>query len=137
MRAVAMDMDGTFLRPDSTYDRPRFERLLGRLRELDVRLVIASGNQVDRLREYFDPTDGLFYVSENGHYIHEGQNASPLFAAPRLGEAATAVIDVLEHIAAPYLVSTRAGAFMPAWASRAGLPWAQKYYLSIWTVERH
>lgn len=82
IRAVAVDMDGTFLRSDSTYDRPRFMRLVERLREADVRFIAASGNQAARLRHYFEDDPRVSYVAENGHYVYEGATNVPLYAAP-------------------------------------------------------
>lgn len=48
-RLIAVDMDGTFLDSNSEYDRDRFDRLHRRLRALNIRFVVASGNDVEML----------------------------------------------------------------------------------------
>ena len=42
---VAVDMDGTFLRPDNTFDRGRFAAVREAMPREGVRFVVASGNQ--------------------------------------------------------------------------------------------
>lgn len=70
IRMIATDMDGTFLRPDDSYDRVRFVRLFDRMRELDVRFVVASGNQYWQLRGFFPELDDeVSYVAENGAWV--------------------------------------------------------------------
>lgn len=54
-------MDGTFLRPDGTFDRPRLAMLRRRMREDGVRFVVASGNQEAQLLGFFEgEEDGAF-----------------------------------------------------------------------------
>lgn len=72
LRLVAVDMDGTFLRTGSTYDRDRFAPLRRRMREAGVRFVVASGNQEAQLLGFFPATDGLApdgVVSDNGAIV--------------------------------------------------------------------
>src|SRR5699024_7279680 len=45
LKRVAADVDGTFVRSDYTYDKPRFARLLARMARAGCRFVVASGNQ--------------------------------------------------------------------------------------------
>lgn len=73
IRLVAVDMDGTFLRSDNTYDEPRFKGILARMRAADCRFVVASGNQYYQLRDFFPGYDGeLAFVAENGAFIKDG-----------------------------------------------------------------
>ena len=45
IKLVAVDVDGTFVRSDYTYDVKRFKRILERMKEVGCQFVIASGNQ--------------------------------------------------------------------------------------------
>lgn len=53
IRVVAVDMDGTFLRPDDTYDSDRFARMRAIWDAEGVRFVVASGNQYAQLASFF------------------------------------------------------------------------------------
>lgn len=69
-KAVAFDMDGTFLRDDKTFDRKLFSQLLDRLLAQDVHVIVASGDQYECLLKYF-PTrhEQLTFISENGAHV--------------------------------------------------------------------
>ncbi|RAX23085.1 MULTISPECIES: HAD hydrolase family protein [unclassified Actinomyces] len=72
LRLVAVDMDGTFLRTGSTYDRGRFAPLRRRMREAGVRFVVASGNQEAQLLGFFPAAEGPApdgVVSDNGAIV--------------------------------------------------------------------
>lgn len=45
IKLIAVDMDGTFLSDAKTYNRPRFLAQYQRMREQNIRFVVASGNQ--------------------------------------------------------------------------------------------
>lgn len=47
-KAVAIDMDGTFLRDDKSYDKKLFSELLNKMKEKDIHFIVASGNQFER-----------------------------------------------------------------------------------------
>ena len=70
IKIVAVDMDGTFLRHDNTYDIDRFMDQYVKMKELGIRFVVASGNQYYQLRSFF-PTiqHELTFIAENGAYI--------------------------------------------------------------------
>ncbi|MFW5460926.1 HAD hydrolase family protein [Streptococcus hyovaginalis] len=70
IKLIATDMDGTFLREDKSYDEVRFEKLLERLNQHDVRFVVASGNQYSLLASKFPQHyQDLTFISENGAHI--------------------------------------------------------------------
>ncbi|WP_367378608.1 Cof-type HAD-IIB family hydrolase [Enterococcus gilvus] len=69
IKAVAVDMDGTFLNSLNDYDRPRFEELYSKMRKNGVRFIVASGNQYYQLRSFFNGDRGITYVSENGALV--------------------------------------------------------------------
>lgn len=67
IKAIVVDMDGTFLKNDKTYDRERFLQLKEMMNQRGMHFVVASGNQYDRLIEYFpDFNENLFYIADNG-----------------------------------------------------------------------
>ncbi|CAI3301804.1 HAD family hydrolase [Enterococcus cecorum] len=70
IKLVAVDVDGTFVRADYSFDRPRFERILSRMNEAGCRFVVASGNQYYQLRDLFpNYHEGLAFVAENGAFV--------------------------------------------------------------------
>ena len=67
IRAIATDIDGTFLRSDRTYDQELFKKVYTAMQAQGIRFIIASGDQYDFLRSLFpDEADHLAYVAENG-----------------------------------------------------------------------
>lgn len=72
VKMVAVDVDGTFIRRDYSFDVERFRRILARMRERDAQFVIASGNQYWQLRDYFPGYDEeISFVAENGAYVKD------------------------------------------------------------------
>lgn len=70
IKLVAVDMDGTFMRTNYTYDSPRFEAALSRMKEADCEFVVASGNQYYQLRSHFPGYDNeLSFIAENGALV--------------------------------------------------------------------
>ena len=53
VKLIAVDMDGTFLSDAKTYNRPRFLNQYQRMREQNIRFVVASGNQYYQLISFF------------------------------------------------------------------------------------
>ena len=88
VRMVAVDMDGTFLNDDKTFDVERFERILTCLSRHGIYFVVASGNTYTKLRQYmhgFEHRD-IIYIAENGAYVADdsGELAVHHFAAEDL-----------------------------------------------------
>ncbi|MBO9483495.1 Cof-type HAD-IIB family hydrolase [Salinisphaera sp. G21_0] len=75
IKLIAVDMDGTFLNDNKTYNRERFLEQFKTLKARGIRFVVASGNQYYKLRSYFEDIDAgdIAYVAENGGYVHDGQ----------------------------------------------------------------
>lgn len=70
IKMIAVDMDGTFLNQQSTYDHARFLKVYEKLKERKIHFVVASGNPYKQLQGNFEEIkDELAYVSENGAYI--------------------------------------------------------------------
>lgn len=49
-KAIAVDMDGTFLDDQKNYDKELFAYLLTKMNEQGIHFIVASGNQYERLR---------------------------------------------------------------------------------------
>jgi len=70
---IAIDLDGTLLDDDKRYDQKRFDQLAEKLKENDVHLAIATGNQHVKAIEFFDELkDELIFITDNGSTIHLG-----------------------------------------------------------------
>lgn len=93
IKMVAVDIDGTFVRSDYTYDKPRFQRILSRMEEAGCHFVVASGNQYYQLRDLFPGyEDKLSFVAENGAFVKDQKEL--IFAADMPKETVDTVIDV-------------------------------------------
>lgn len=93
IKMVAVDVDGTFVHSDHTYDAPRFQRILSRMKEAGCRFVVASGNQYYQLRDLFPGySDELSFVAENGAFVKDGKEL--VFTADMPKSVVDAVIDV-------------------------------------------
>ena len=68
--AVAFDMDGTFLRDDKSFDRPRFARILEALLAQGCHVIVASGDPAQFLLPHFgDQCEALTVIAENGAQV--------------------------------------------------------------------
>lgn len=94
IKMIVTDLDGTFYHKDLTYDKERFNRLYGKMKENDIKFVVASGNQYYQLISFFDQKDEMTFVSENGGYIvKEGKE---LFSVKIKEDTFHKVLDVIE-----------------------------------------
>ncbi|MCP8993234.1 Cof-type HAD-IIB family hydrolase [Streptococcus sp. CF9-1] len=72
IRVIATDMDGTLLDPKGQLDLPRLEKILDKLDQCDIRFVIATGNEVHRMRQLLGHlADRVVLVVANGARIFE------------------------------------------------------------------
>jgi hypothetical protein len=72
IKLIATDMDGTFLDSNKQFDK-EFLTLFYKLKEKNIKFVIASGNQYYRMFQKFIPlSEYMYFVCENGNYIAEG-----------------------------------------------------------------
>ena len=72
IQAIAVDMDGTFLKSDNTYDKTRFKHIFEQLKKQDIHFIVASGNQYYQLKSFFPEfSDKITFVAENGALIFE------------------------------------------------------------------
>lgn len=52
-KVVAVDMDGTFMHDDQTFDHKRFDRILTELHKKGIHFIVSSGRPYTRLRKDF------------------------------------------------------------------------------------
>lgn len=69
IKMIITDLDGTFYHEDLTYDKSRFDRLYQKMKEHQIRFVVASGNQYYQLISFFDDAKNMSFISENGGYV--------------------------------------------------------------------
>lgn len=93
IKLVAVDIDGTFVRSDYTYDTGRFKRILSVMREAGCGFVVASGNQYYQLKDLFSGyEDELSFVAENGGFVKDRKEV--VFTADMPKETVDFVIDL-------------------------------------------
>ena len=73
VKAIAVDVDGTFLDSKKNYDKDRFEKIFKALKERNIEFIAASGNQFAKLQSIFGERD-MFFISENGAVIYRGKD---------------------------------------------------------------
>ena len=72
IKIVATDMDGTLLDPRGQLDLPRLEKILDKLDQRGIRFVIATGNEVHRMRQLLGHlAERVVLVVANGARIFE------------------------------------------------------------------
>lgn len=71
IKLIAVDMDGTFLKSDKTYDESRFAKLYQKMQDKNIQFVVASGNQYFQLESFFTQYPDVIYVAENGALIRK------------------------------------------------------------------
>ncbi|WP_297488090.1 HAD family hydrolase [uncultured Cetobacterium sp.] len=71
IKLIVTDMDGTFLN-DKKEISSEFWDVFKKLKEKNIKFVVASGRQYQNLKEQFEPIkDEIIFVAENGSYIVE------------------------------------------------------------------
>lgn len=72
IKVIATDMDGTLLDPKGQLDLPRLEKILDKLDQRGIRFVIATGNEIHRMRQLLKHlADRVVLVVANGARIFE------------------------------------------------------------------
>lgn len=73
IKLIATDLDGTLLDPKGQVDLPRLEKLLDQLEERGIRFVIATGNEIHRVKQLLgNLTERVVLIVANGARIFEG-----------------------------------------------------------------
>ena len=72
IRVIATDMDGTLLDPKGQLDLPRLEKILDQLDQRGIRFVIATGNEIHRMRQLLGHlAERVVLVVANGARVFE------------------------------------------------------------------
>lgn len=72
IKMIATDMDGTLLDPKGELDLPRLTAVLDQLEERNIKFVIATGNEIQRMRLLLgDLTKRITLIVANGARIFE------------------------------------------------------------------
>ena len=72
IKVIATDMDGTLLDPKGQLDLPRLEKILDKLDQRGIRFVIATGNEIHRMRQLLKHSaERVVLVVANGARIFE------------------------------------------------------------------
>ena len=76
IKLIAVDMDGTFLSDQKTYNRERFMAQYQQMKAQGIRFVVASGNQYYQLISFFpEIANEIAFVAENGGWVvNEGKD---------------------------------------------------------------
>lgn len=70
IKLIAVDMDGTFLSDQKTYNRERFMAQYHQMKKQGIRFVVASGNQYYQLMSFFpELAHEISFVAENGGWV--------------------------------------------------------------------
>lgn len=70
IKLVAVDMDGTFLTSQKTYNKNRFMTIYKMMKERNIKFVVASGNQYYQLKSFFpEIASEISFVAENGALV--------------------------------------------------------------------
>ena len=136
IKAIAVDMDGTFLDTKSHYDTQRFESIYQQLREKKITFIVASGNQYYQLKSFFPGKDhDIVYVAENGAIISENnQLRSVKQFSPTFIQHLLTVIMENEHELEFILCGVKS-AYLLKSASQSFKDFAKKYYYQLTEVD--
>lgn len=97
-KAVAVDMDGTFLNGERTYDKELFDKVLTQLEERGVHFIVASGRPYARLKDDFAGfSDRMDFVTANGSRLMSDDKEIGVTAMKR-----ETLIELIEEVHAKY-----------------------------------
>ena len=69
-KVVAVDMDGTFMRDNQTFDHKRFDRILNQLKDQGGHFIVSSGRPYTRLRKDFAGfLNQIDMIADNGSLL--------------------------------------------------------------------
>lgn len=74
-KVVAVDMDGTFMRDNQTFDRQRFSHILNQLHENNIHFIVSSGRPYTELRRNFAGfLTKIDMIADNGSLLLQDNN---------------------------------------------------------------
>lgn len=96
IKLVAVDIDGTFIHDDYTFDVERFEKIFKHMKAINCNFVVASGNQFYQLEKIFKKYGNeISFVSDNGAYVKA--HGELIFAADVPKETVAFVTDICRN----------------------------------------
>lgn len=131
IKLIAVDMDGTFLNDQKTYNKSRFEQLLKQMQQQNIHFVVASGNQYFQLRSFFpDNYQDIAFVSENGANIVLGETA--FYNAELDNSTLPAILESIEQTEpSALIICGKNSAYIADSISDQGFEYASFYYPQI------
>ncbi|MDR0299081.1 MAG: Cof-type HAD-IIB family hydrolase [Streptococcaceae bacterium] len=138
LKMLVTDMDGTFLREDKSYDEKRFEKILIELEKRGIIFVVASGNQIFRLKEYFQNfSNRIIYIAENGAqvWIDNEMLFSEKLARELVLNVSCAILEHPKMEGRKVLLSGEKGAYLLNSADEAYKKKMSRFYRQINYVE--
>ena len=79
-KLIAVDMDGTFLKDDKSYDEEKFANIYQELEKRNIMFTVASGNQYYQITTFFKNFPTVIYVAENGALVRTQEKILALHA---------------------------------------------------------
>ncbi|MHC9532980.1 Cof-type HAD-IIB family hydrolase [Dellaglioa sp. L3N] len=132
VKIIAVDLDGTFLRNDKTFDEVRFNQQMVEMKNKGIHFVVASGNQIMKIKAIFKAISGeIGYVSDNGAVIYDGDDHIRSFNIdPKVYEETIAYV---QKISPSYgiLASTDESGYIDEGESEKFVKMASMYYPDI------
>lgn len=135
VKLIAVDMDGTFLSDNKTFNQQRFIKQLSVMKAQGVRFVVASGNQYYKLCTYFAgiERESIAYVAENGGFVHNGRET--IFVAEMANETLKRVYDFLTNLqAVTAIICGEQSAYVLPTADPAQVKQARNHYQNLQRV---
>nr|WP_207940655.1 Cof-type HAD-IIB family hydrolase [Enterococcus sp. DIV2402]MBO0463910.1 HAD family hydrolase [Enterococcus sp. DIV2402] len=135
IKAIAVDMDGTFLDTTSRYDVQRFERIYHQLCKKQIKFIVASGNQYYQLKSFFPGKDAeIVYVAENGAIIGENQNLQSVSQFSSTFVQTLLSVLLTNDYTLEFIVCGVKSAYLLSSASQQFKEFAKKYYYQLTEV---
>ncbi|ARD06936.1 sugar-phosphatase [Lactobacillus amylolyticus] len=93
-KAVAVDVDGTFVRDNLTFDQNRFERILAQLKANHIHFIVSSGRPLSRLKvDFANFLDRIDLIADNSAVLVQDNNIiSTHYLTPQTGQKLLAFI---------------------------------------------
>ncbi|CDX66898.1 MULTISPECIES: Cof-type HAD-IIB family hydrolase [Leuconostoc] len=139
VKLIASDLDATFLKSDKTFNEPLFQQVLDQLHAQGGQFIVATGNHVQKVHDYFKNFKGQYQlIANNGAEVILDGELKHVWSVPN---EALAVID---NLADKFTESLQLGVSFVA-ARRAYmivkqpndeyLSWAHTYFENLTIIE--
>ncbi|WP_220738708.1 Cof-type HAD-IIB family hydrolase [Leuconostoc miyukkimchii] len=93
IKLIASDLDATFLKNDKTFNEVLFQEVLDKLHAKGGQFVVATGNHVQKVQDYFKNFDGQYQlIANNGAEVILDGKLTHVWSVP---EDVPAIIDKL------------------------------------------